>query len=278
MCFYYRTCLKPLMFLGIAASLLLSCAAPDPLGPRHTDRNNADGSPDSPDTGMPPDLNTNQAGKPNGTPSPTPPVVSTIENTDTLIALTVLGSDKDLYRTDVVPMMEKSCLHGGCHAAAIVIDLQEYPYKAEGSFVWEDIKRALGDPPDPEKAQKMLADSLLSSIQTAYMPQGFEAPIPTADQTDIYEQWIEEGMLIPDLKITGEIVVNGYVGEHITASKNFVVNDGKTDALLEFDKFKTADKILLQYLDAKGILKSTLNLEMNEFWQKTTVQMSMKSM
>ncbi len=104
------------------------------------------------------------------------------------IGVTITSQD-NIFLTNVMPILEKSCAVNGCHSTPEVIDLRTFPFAAEGSYAMDDIKTRLGENPDPHSVQLELVKVLIDSMRTVYMPP---APIEPIEPEGIasFESWI----------------------------------------------------------------------------------------
>jgi hypothetical protein len=135
-----------------------------------------------------------------------------------------VGVKDSIFSEKIRPILQ-GCTANGCHSIPEVIDLRAFPFQADGSYALDDIKKRLGQAPDPHTVQLELVKVLIDSMKTLYMPPAPADPL-SAETISEFETWQNLGLELPKESFNGtfQIFAKDQAGTEVCNVSGNVVN------------------------------------------------------
>ena len=100
-------------------------------------------------------------------------------------------SETDFYSSRIKPMLQETCSHGSCHRSAETINLTAFPFDPTGSYTMDRIVAEVGEDAYALKAQKIIVEELILSMEELYMPPAREAK---PEEIAVLKEWLAMGL------------------------------------------------------------------------------------
>ena len=91
-------------------------------------------------------------------------------------------------------IIKKKCATS-CHLSPEYIQLNQYPFKAEGSYLMDAMIDQFGSNLEMQLVQKEIVKELIRAIDTEYMPPiEYEVAAPSDEEVAILRLWLEKNL------------------------------------------------------------------------------------